>query len=386
MASINSPFFDINYGWVLGANGWNTGMDQNLLVISFLLKGSVNGFTNTLPAAASTGESYILNSDKKAYFKVGNSWVFVTPVEGWEFNTLSDSKRWKFVSNNYVEIPTTSQLSTQLGSTSDNIGNLADQVQTNTQDIGTLAQNLGDIVQNGGVISVTSDGNTKQLSDWMLFVLDRENHTGTQLSETISDLEEKIEDTVFNSLTSDGSVVVEYDDTNNLIYVNSRYHKATRITLTNNTLDLTGYTGGAVIVELDRDITNVIPPIGILAVNATLDILFRQDSVGGHTVSGWSLVDWQGHGEPSVNPESGSQTLVKLSNADTFGWVGSQTDYAIESKYSKPINTIEISDPTVDDDETKGYSVFSLWKGVNDEVFICVDASEGAAVWKQITI
>lgn len=40
------------------------------------------------------------------------------------------------------------------------------------------------------------------------------------------------------------------------------------------------------------------------------------------------------------------------------------------------------TDPTVNDDETEGYSVNSLWinKNTND-IFRCLDATEGAAVW-----
>jgi hypothetical protein len=46
------------------------------------------------------------------------------------------------------------------------------------------------------------------------------------------------------------------------------------------------------------------------------------------------------------------------------------------------LNTI---DPTVDDDTTSGFRVFSLW--INEpggSVWICLDASDGAAVWRQI--
>lgn len=42
--------------------------------------------------------------------------------------------------------------------------------------------------------------------------------------------------------------------------------------------------------------------------------------------------------------------------------------------------------PTVDDDETEGYSVGSHWEDVtNDRAYICLDATEGAAVWTETT-
>ncbi len=42
--------------------------------------------------------------------------------------------------------------------------------------------------------------------------------------------------------------------------------------------------------------------------------------------------------------------------------------------------------PTVNNDVTEGYSPGSQWADVtNDEFYICVDATEGAAVWVEIT-
>ncbi len=42
------------------------------------------------------------------------------------------------------------------------------------------------------------------------------------------------------------------------------------------------------------------------------------------------------------------------------------------------------ADPTIDDDETLGYSKGSLWV-YNGEAYICVDATESSADWKGIT-
>lgn len=44
-----------------------------------------------------------------------------------------------------------------------------------------------------------------------------------------------------------------------------------------------------------------------------------------------------------------------------------------------------IVDPTGDDDSADGYSVGSIWVNVTDDkVFLCVDSTEGAAVWEQL--
>jgi hypothetical protein len=50
------------------------------------------------------------------------------------------------------------------------------------------------------------------------------------------------------------------------------------------------------------------------------------------------------------------------------------------------INYSAIVDPAIDDDITISYSVGSLWfNTVSDECFVCLDATDGAAVWKQVT-
>ncbi len=47
-------------------------------------------------------------------------------------------------------------------------------------------------------------------------------------------------------------------------------------------------------------------------------------------------------------------------------------------------NNFDATDyPLVADDETKGYSKGSLW--IYEEAYICTDATEGFAIWKQIT-
>tara|TARA_R110000744_G_C19371770_1_gene563173 strand:+ start:42088 stop:43911 length:1824 start_codon:yes stop_codon:yes gene_type:complete len=106
MASINSPYFSINYGWASGEDGWNSGMDSNLLVTSFLLKGSVDSFVASLPLSPSEGDSVILTTDNQAYFFVNGDWFFVSLEEGFEFNVLSDDTRWRYESGSFVEIPT----------------------------------------------------------------------------------------------------------------------------------------------------------------------------------------------------------------------------------------------------------------------------------------
>lgn len=43
--------------------------------------------------------------------------------------------------------------------------------------------------------------------------------------------------------------------------------------------------------------------------------------------------------------------------------------------------------PTVNDDTTDGYTLGSIWVDVTaDKAYICLDNTDGAAVWKEITV
>ena len=56
------------------------------------------------------------------------------------------------------------------------------------------------------------------------------------------------------------------------------------------------------------------------------------------------------------------------------------------SRSIKTSNYAGTAAPAVTDDETKGWQVGSVWfDTTNDEIYACVDATEGAAVWKQLS-
>lgn len=53
--------------------------------------------------------------------------------------------------------------------------------------------------------------------------------------------------------------------------------------------------------------------------------------------------------------------------------------------FSVPKNNMDIIAPTVSDDNTLGYSIFSLWQDTSAiRTYICQDASTGAAIWARI--
>lgn len=94
MTASTEPRSGLFYGWALGENGWNTGMDANLLRLGrFGFHLSVKNRTQTAPPATpSAGDSYIIASgatgawaghDGALAVFDGSAWVYGTPRTGW---------------------------------------------------------------------------------------------------------------------------------------------------------------------------------------------------------------------------------------------------------------------------------------------------------------
>jgi len=85
--------FGMNYAWASGEDGWNVGMDANLLKIDTLAKLKVINYTTTTPPVSpSEGDVYIVGVgatgawsglDKNVVVRTGTSWTSYTPVKGW---------------------------------------------------------------------------------------------------------------------------------------------------------------------------------------------------------------------------------------------------------------------------------------------------------------
>ena len=86
MTQLTSPFVDGKYGWNYGENGWNTGMDENLLKFSYLFDRNVSEIVSSLPSAVN-GQSYFLTTDNRLYFAI-NTTYYSTPTPKWFIFTL----------------------------------------------------------------------------------------------------------------------------------------------------------------------------------------------------------------------------------------------------------------------------------------------------------
>lgn len=94
MPSSLEPRGGLNYGWSLAENGWNTGMDANLLRIGrfgFHLSVKDRGLSAP-PGSPAAGDSYIVAAAPSGAWTGhathvavwdGAAWVFATPRLGW---------------------------------------------------------------------------------------------------------------------------------------------------------------------------------------------------------------------------------------------------------------------------------------------------------------
>lgn len=118
-----SPFVEGKYGWDFGESGWNWGMDENLLKFAYLFDKTVNGVVSSLPPLVE-GNAYYLTTDRRIYFAV-NSIYHSTPIPKWFiFHDRSTGEAFQFDGTDVAQIPTTTDLSTQIQSLSEDVSSL----------------------------------------------------------------------------------------------------------------------------------------------------------------------------------------------------------------------------------------------------------------------
>lgn len=93
MAASTATNIGLQYAWALGEDGWNTGMDSNLLKLDSLVQPNVIDSTiNTPPGSPTTGDKYVVATggsgswsglDAKLVIWSGSAWVSYTAKEGW---------------------------------------------------------------------------------------------------------------------------------------------------------------------------------------------------------------------------------------------------------------------------------------------------------------
>lgn len=138
MPQQSSPYLDIKYGWDYGENGWNSGMDENLLKFSYLFNRNINSIVSSLPPAVN-GEAYYLTTDKRIYFAVGSIW-YSTPVPKW-FTVFikSDGKTYQFDGTNLGEVATVAELTNSVTNINTQISSLGSAAYQDTSSFASPA-------------------------------------------------------------------------------------------------------------------------------------------------------------------------------------------------------------------------------------------------------
>ena len=158
MTATTLPNAGMNYKWALGEDGWNTGMDSNLLALDTLVQCSVISAAATTPPGSPTlGDSYIpatgatgawvsLVGDIVIYD--GSTWVSVVPKEGW---VVYDNNTNKHLTYNGA---------TWSGYTSENVANKSTSTSLGTSDTLYPSQKAVKSYVDTAVAAVDTSGNT----------------------------------------------------------------------------------------------------------------------------------------------------------------------------------------------------------------------------------
>lgn len=108
MAAKQDPVSGLNYGWTLGEDGWNVGMDSNLVKIGAILHINVLDFAAT-PSVTTNGTRYIVSSGSGAFagqnnklaVRVEDVWTFYTLPEGCIVYDEDTNAHYKFEGGSY---------------------------------------------------------------------------------------------------------------------------------------------------------------------------------------------------------------------------------------------------------------------------------------------
>jgi len=109
MTALTDPISGLSYGWALGEDNWNTGMDANLVKIGAMLHINVLDFvaapvttTNGTRYIVTTGSGAFAGQDNKLAARVAGAWVFYTLPEGCVVYDEDTNLHYKFEGGSYV--------------------------------------------------------------------------------------------------------------------------------------------------------------------------------------------------------------------------------------------------------------------------------------------
>jgi len=109
MTALTDPISGLSYGWALGEDNWNTGMDSNLVQLGATINITVLDFVAS-PVVTTNGTRYIVTTgsgdfagkNNKLAARVAGAWVFYTLPEGCIVYDEDTNKHYKFEGGSYV--------------------------------------------------------------------------------------------------------------------------------------------------------------------------------------------------------------------------------------------------------------------------------------------
>lgn len=139
MPQQQSPFLEGKYGWNYGENGWNTGMDENLLKFSFMFDGNVDSIVASLPPV-SNGAAHFNSADNRFYFGVGSVWYSSPCPKSFIFKIKSNGDFYQFNGTSAVKIDNPSQIDSRLDAVELTLSSLGTAAFQNVEDFATQAE------------------------------------------------------------------------------------------------------------------------------------------------------------------------------------------------------------------------------------------------------
>lgn len=115
------PNIGLDYEWDLGADGWKTGMDDNLALLDNLAQARINFELKSVsaqPGSPNNGDAYIIGAsptgadwgvgspnreDSFAVWYTNTGWHFAAPREGWRIYDASANRYYRFDGAAWIE-------------------------------------------------------------------------------------------------------------------------------------------------------------------------------------------------------------------------------------------------------------------------------------------
>lgn len=106
MPAIQDPNLGLNYGWALGEDNWNAGMDANIKKLGTVVQLAVLAMNIAAPPSSpAAGARYIIpagatgdwaGKENQIAVRIGDAWEYYAPAAGWHAYNVDDGATYVF--------------------------------------------------------------------------------------------------------------------------------------------------------------------------------------------------------------------------------------------------------------------------------------------------